>query len=391
MGWNRQAPFIKEHPLPPSLSIWLLSAALAFITSALLFFLHLSENLKIINQLNIWLFSLIPMVLWILFFSIQGYLYGREIEHYRFLKDEAEFAQKKWIAWADRYLAVMASSIMLPGQITALLLKENSQTLTQQQGLVRRMTYLPENKTQSASAIMGLLNAVREALLVLPKELPVMVTLLTDYQDDKKSDLAQIFTESWQTCITEFPLPLSLIITSQLSFCALEERLKNPETSIQLVAVLQLNGGKNYSDALSITLFTSDDVAQKYALPHDIRILRPMPLDLNTLDEEIRLLLTTQIQAIRASTILADRQEWSESSAEIISVGNALGTTWSAGEAITVETYCGIPGPFSPWITSALAADIVRIDQQPLLALSSSGAENFVYTITSGNGDEYVE
>ena len=104
--------------------------------------------------------------------------------------------------------------------------------------------------------------------------------------------------------------------------------------------------------------------------------------------EELSLLLTTQTQACQTLSVLADHQKWTQSSAALITIGNALGTRWEAENILTIETYCGIQGPFSPWLTLALGADFVHIGQQSWLALSTTGAENFVYTIASGSGDE---
>uniref|UniRef100_UPI001C60D53A type VI secretion protein n=1 Tax=Yersinia kristensenii TaxID=28152 RepID=UPI001C60D53A len=347
MGWERQKPFTTEQPTPPSSASWLLGAVLAVIASVLLFILHASGSLSVLNSINIWLLALTPLVFWILVFSLRGYLYGRELEHFQFLQHEARHAQQQWTAWAERYLAVSASCLLLPDHISAALLQQNARGLTQQQGLVRRIDYLTEDKRLPVTAIRGLLNGIENALLALPRELSLQVTLLTDEPEATRQDLFSLFAGCWQEKFPEHSAPSSLNITDHLSFHTLDERLKQPESTLQLVLVTQLQGGKDYSDGLAALLFTSDDVAQKYAIPHSVRLLRPMALDVSNLADELTLFLTTQTQARQTVSIVGDHQKWTASSATLIQIGNALGTVWRAEDIQTIETYCGIQGPFS--------------------------------------------
>lgn len=164
MGWERQKPFTTEQPSPPSSGGWLISGVLAVIASVLLFVLHASGTLSVLKPINIWLFALIPVVLWILTFSTCGYLYGREMERFQFFQREAEHAQQQWTAWAERYIAVSASCVMLPDSISAALLQQNLRGLPQQQGLVRHIDYLKDNK----SVINTLLEGIQSALQILP-------------------------------------------------------------------------------------------------------------------------------------------------------------------------------------------------------------------------------
>lgn len=390
MGWERQKPVTTEQPQPPSSGGWLISGVLAIIAGVLLFVLHASGSFKVLSSVNIWLFSLLPVVAWILIFSLRGYLYGRELERFQFLQREAEHAQHQWTAWAERYLAISASCLLLPDHISAALLQQRARELPQYQRLVRRIDYLAADKPLPAAVISALLSGVDDAILALPRELPLQVTLLTDEPAATQQDLYTQFADSWQEKFPEHSGPSSLIITDQLPFQALDERLKQPEATIQLILVMQLRGKARYSDGLAALLFTTDDVAQKYSLPHSVRLLRPMHLDMNHLDEELTLFLTTQTQARQTTSLLGDHQKWTESSAALIKTGNELSTTWRAEDIQVIETYCGIQGPFSPWLTVALGADFVRIGQPSWLGLSTIGAENFVYTITSGSGDELV-
>lgn len=388
MGWERQKPFTVEQPQPPASNHWLLGGVLSVIVAILLFFLHASGRLPILNSVNIWLFSLSPIVLWLIVFSIRGYLYGRDLDRYQFLQREAQHAQQQWTAWSERYLAVIASFVMLPEQISAALLQQNAKGLTQYRDLVRRIDYLPHDKTDFATLVSTLISGVEEAVLALPGELPLQVTVLTDEPSLTSQNLHAQFAACWQAVFPIRPGPSSLTITDKLSFSTIDERIKQPEETVQLVLVMQMHGQERYSDGLAALLLTSDDVALKYSIAHQTRLLRPMTWDLDLFGEELELFLTTQAQALRTVGILGDAQKWTEHSAELLNIGNTLGAPWEPGKIQTVETWCGIQGPFSSWLTAALAADFVRLNKQSWLTLSTSDTEHFICTITSGSGDE---
>ncbi len=53
-------------------------------------------------------------------------------------------------------------------------------------------------------------------------------------------------------------------------------------------------------------LLTSDDVAQKYHLPHSSRLLRPMPLDMTNFEDDITLFLETQTVACHTPSVIGD-------------------------------------------------------------------------------------
>ncbi|MDP1265281.1 type VI secretion protein, partial [Klebsiella pneumoniae] len=80
-----------------------------------------------------------------------------------------------------------------------------------------------------------------------------------------------------------------ITVTGSFSLSEVEERLKQPVLTVNLLLVIQLNGGTAYSDGLAVLLLTSDDVAQRYHLPHSSRLLRPMPLDMTNFEDDITL------------------------------------------------------------------------------------------------------
>jgi len=106
MGWERQKPFTTEQPSPPSSGGWLISGVLAVIAGVLLFVLHASGTFSALKAINIWLFALIPVVLWILTFSTCGYLYGREMERFQFFQREADIQCTE----SHKYLVIRADT-----------------------------------------------------------------------------------------------------------------------------------------------------------------------------------------------------------------------------------------------------------------------------------------
>ncbi len=182
-----------------------------------------------------------------------------------------------------------------------------------------------------------------------------------------------------------------LPLPAQFSLSEVEERLKQPVLTVNLLLVIQLNGGTAYSDGLAVLLLTSDDVAQKYHLPHSSRLLRPMPLDMTNFEDDITLFLETQTVASPGRPPLSGTQKNGRKEAPRLSRRAAKCIPHGKLEDIALlEKWCGIPGPAAPWLLTALAADLVSLRKQPLLALFSSEQEHFISTITPGSEDEYT-
>ncbi len=114
-----------------------------------------------------------------------------------------------------------------------------------------------------------------------------------------------------------------------------------------------------------------------------------MPLDMTNFEDDITLFLKPRLSpAIRPP--LSGTQKWTERSAALITQGGKMHTPWKAEDIALLEKWCGIPGPAAPWLLTALAADLVSLRKQPLLALFSSEQEHFISTITPGSEDEYT-
>lgn len=378
MGWERKIPIISKRPEEPSLVLWLSGAIVALIASVLLFVLHANQLLGSFQSFSIWVLSATPLVIWFTLICLRGWLYNLAFDRYKFETDEAGYAQQQWAAWAGRYLAVLHSVAFLPGSLTA------AQLIQPPPGLERCGQQTRRIPWGEAEGLTILLGDASDALLQLPAALPLNVTYLTDSSLDISS-LQALFDDCWKEQIpAERPAPKLNILQSH-SLLILDERLKSPEISAELVLVQQLQGGEKYSDALIVLLLVSDDVATKYQIKHDVRLLRPMDLDPFRLSEELALYFSTQTLANSAQFIAGDQLRWADDFFELLKACETSGGYWKAEQVQWLETFTGISGPFSPWVMAAVSSDIVRLQQADCLMLSADKEQSFITTVTTGN------
>ena len=381
MGWKRTPALITELPRAPSMMLWLLSGVLAAVVSVLIFLFHASGYLKQFSEFNIWWVSLTPSGFWFILFCFRGWLWEKKVNEHKFLRSEAERAQKQWEEWAERYLVISASSIVLPDGVTAeAILKSSVDALPSRCALTRQVNHIN-------APVWSALASLQTAICQLPHELPVRVTLVTDMPTMGQ---AESFATAWKTLFPQREFLENISITPAFSMAWIDERLKQPALTVDLILVMQLCGSDAYSDGLAALLLTSDDVAQKFRLPHSSRLLRPMPLEIKKFDEEFRLFLDTQAVASRTSCVLCDSSSWDEVAAPLMIIGKEYDAGWDAAGRMVLEKWSGIPGPAAPWLLTALAADLVSVNKASLLTLFSSGEERFISTVTSGSEDEHI-
>ena len=304
------------------------------------------------------------------------------MDEHLFLKKEGEYAQKQWESWAERYLVITASCVYLPDKITVATLCDE---LPLQYGLVKKIDYLSDSGHKVEASLRVLLREITDKFCQLPAALPVNVTLITDQPD---SEIRSAFVSAWEALFPQRVVPDNIEVTPDFSMGWVDERLKQPVLTVDLILVIQLNGGNTYSDGLAALLLTSDDVAQKYNLSHSARLLRPMSLDINKFNDEFTLFLETQTAACRTARVLGDCCHWEKIAAPLMTIGNQYGAGWEPSGRMLLEKWCGIPGPAAPWLLTALAADLVCLGNDSLLTLFSSGEEHFISTVTSGNQNE---
>ena len=380
MSWKRTKAITLELPTEPSLMRWLLAGSIAAIMGVLLFILHASGMIKTLAVFNLWWLAFSPVIGWFFLFCLRGWLWGRVIDRHRFLQTEAEYGQKQWELWAGRYLAVLGSSILLPSGVTPRALVKGDAVKAPQ---FLSLTCHFDAKLASIAVLMELgLTGFQNAVAMLPASLPLIVTIISDCNS---TDCESLFNKVWKNIYPDRSMPDSVSYCDELSYNWLEERLKRPVPDVDLILILQNHGTKRYSDALASLVLTSDDLAEKYKLPHAARILRPMPLDMTNFKADVQLFLETQTAARQTLDVFCDYGCWRAYFAELMTVSQLPLLGWTPEQIDVLEKYNGIAGTSSAWLLTALLSDITSVSQKPVLGLFTSKIDHFVSTITPGS------
>lgn len=379
MSWERQKSTVSPMPEAPPLLLWLVIGVVALVASVLLFVLHANGQSGPLQQFNLWGVAACPLVVWVMLICLRGWRYNSLCEKHQFEKDEADYAQQQWTAWAGRNIAVLHSTVIFPDALTPRLFMQAPAELEQHTFQTRRLG-LPE----SVDLLSVFLTGVNHALVRVPIDLPLSVTLLTDSSEDEDNQRAA-FTSAWQQHIVPSRPISALHIAHSKSFLWLTERLQSPMADIDLILVQQAEGQDKYSDVQASLLLTSDDVATKYQLPHGACLLRPMSLDMANAKDALNIFFSTQTQACATKSIMGDKALWGDSFATLLDCAKAHGGIWKAEETHWLEKYAGICGPFSPWVMAAVVSDVVNMQHADSLMLSSEGEQSFINAVTTGN------
>lgn len=374
MSWERQKTSVAALPEEPSLVLWMTGCVAALIAGVVIFVLHANQLLGSWQHYNLWLLSGVPLFTWFVLICLRGWFYNSAVDKHEFEAKEAAHSQQQWTQWAGRYLAVLHSWVILAEGVTPKAMLLQSPELQQHN---RQACRIDEKYRQSLSI---LLEGGMVALQHLPSDLTLNVLLLTDSREDN-AELQATFESCWRHVMPEGSLVPVPEIMRSYSFGAVERRIKTPDISAELILVLQLNGGERYSDSLACLLLTSDDVATRYELNHDVRLLRPMQLEGDNLRSELDLYFSTQTQAITTQHILGDSVRWGESFATLLEAAAPYDGRWKTGQLHSLETYTGMSGPFSPWIMAAVVSDVVRLQRADCLMLSESEGQRFINTV----------
>lgn len=381
MSWERQKSTISTKPEEPSFILWIMLGVSALVGCVLLFVLHANQLAGPLQTLNLWIVSASPAVVWFFFLCLRGWLYNNAVDKHEFESDEAEFAQQQWRDWAGRNITVLHSGVMLPVNLTSQIFLAAPPALEQSTSLTRRIC-LHDHEAHFFVLLAGL----NPALAKLPLDIEPTVTLLTDSQDDLPS-LQDEFVHAWQTAIPDRLVPQLTILKSK-SFLSLDERIKSPTLDVDLILVHQTKGRDAYSDVLAVLLLTSDDVATKYKLSFNARILRPMALDMTISEKSLETFFSTQTQACATASIVGDNVEWGNTFSGLLGAAQNYGGHWKPEQLHWLEKYAGLSGPFSPWIMAAVASDIVNIQKADCLMLSADGEQKFINTVQTGNRND---
>lgn len=387
MRWKRSKAATAVLPAEPSLGRWLLAGVIAAVVGMMLFLLHASGMANVLTVFNIWWLSLSPVLGWFFLFCLRGWLWGRAVDEHQFLHKEARYGQQQWERWAGRYVAVLGSSILLPSGVTAKAIAKAS-TAEAESFLSRVCHFGAEPPVTVAYLLKQGIASVQHAVSILPDSVPLNVTVVTDCIAGGEEAL---FREAWGSVFPERAQPASVSFCGFFSFSWVAERLKQPVLDIDLILVLQNNGAEQYSDALASVLLASDDVAEKFQLPHSARILRPMPLDMANFKADIGLFLETQTTACQAPNVFCDTSQWHERFPDVMTAGFTYQASWEPQETDVMEKYSGIPGTGSAWLLAALLSDIVSVNKTSVLGLFTSGSDHFISTVISGSENNDTE
>jgi len=386
MGWNRQSPQVMKAPSPLPLGRWALAAVMAVFVGVLLFMLHASEQVPLLQAFNLWALAASPSLICVLAFGARACFYGRALSHQQFLEDEAQAAQQAWARWAQRYMAVHASCVLLPDKVCASALVQGTVSLPPRAGQARRIAELPEIKQDRAhAALQLLLPALGPALEALPQELELRVTLLSDVDPNQYDALRDGLRRRWASA-SRCPFPVMVSLAAELSHQWIEDKLKSASPAMELILVLQVQGEGAYSDGLAAMLLSCDHLAQVVDGPVQAGLSRPMPLEIDKLEAELPLFLQTQTNARQATGLLADTADWQASIAKVSAASFVEGGSLDAQQQWIQESFCGLPGPLNSWLTTALAVDVVRSQLQPLLLLVRDQSQRWISTVTKGEG-----
>lgn len=382
MGWERQKSQVNAMPEEPSLLIWLIGGLAALITGGLIFVLHANQLLGGGQNYNIWVVSGSPPLIWIFCICLRAWLYNNGVDKHKFDLKEADFSQQQWSEWGGRYLAVMSSEVILPQSLTVPMFIPKSTELEEYNGLTSRLDIYPGK----AASLMQL-EGVKDTLMRLPADIVLKAFLLTD-SPEEEDELRAVLDDCWRKMMpAERPVP-TWSVQRSLSFDSVERMIKTPDISVELVMVQQLCGRDRYSDALATLLLTTDDVAAKYELDHDVRVLRPMSLEGDDLLSEFDLYFSTQTQSINTQNIIGDHVRWGLSFSLMLKASELYQGHWKTEQLHWLETYAGRCGPFSPWIMTAIVSDAVQLLKTDCLMLSESEGQRFINTVTTGNKNE---
>lgn len=384
MVWDRQSPEAVQAPIPPALGRWVLVAVGAVLASVLLFLLYASGRIPQLQAVSGWVLMGLPLLICVLAFGARAYFYGGALNHHEFLEQEARTDQQAWQSWAQRHLAVHACCVLLPDQVCASTLIKAGASLPPATGKARRIVELPLLMPDRAQAALQLLlPALAPAMQLLPVELELRVTLLSDVAPLEYEALRESFQRSWRSASCR-PCPAMVNLAAELSPQWIDEKLKSASSAYELIIVLQVHGDTAWSDGLAAMLLSPDSVAHALGVPVLGGLLRPMPLDIDTVEADLRLFLQTQTEALQATGLLADDADWQASSGKIIAASFVQNASLDARNQWIQESLCGPTGPLGHWLLAALAVDIVRHQQQPLLMLTTDRSQHWISTVTTG-------
>ncbi|EAB5457098.1 hypothetical protein DTY81_16705 [Escherichia coli] len=373
MGWKYKEIIIPTKPQKPSFILYGIFLITAIGSGAALFIFHAVNPSPFFQTWNIWLFSCLPVMFFLLAFSLRCYIYGIKLRQWDILNQETIHIKNEWEQWAVRYIAVIGGCVLFPNKITASFLFEHSDSVESQWGLAKRIDYMPKCFPLTEQALHSLLYGIKNAIDGLPSDAELHITLLTDTSGGQSELITSLLSDKWKRIFPDKHLPDVVLVTENHVCNMFERRMTLAEEYFELLLVMQLNGDGQYSDGLAALLLGSDDLICKYKIHSVSRLLRPMPLDKENIEQDFSLFFNIQHPSRQAKVIIGDSKDALHLLPSVFSVGNECGIRCNAEKSIFLEMFSGLPGPFSDWLGIAFAVDVSDFISSPTMIISSSG------------------
>ena len=273
------------------------------------------------------------------------------------------------------------SCVLLPDQVSVSVL-QGRRDLPQRTGQARRIAALPAQGDRAQAGLQLLFPVLDPVLKALPAEQALQVTFLSDVEPDHFAALRDVW-QQWHAAHRTPPAMVTL--TNELSFQWIDETLKTARAALELILVVQVNGGEAYSDGVAALLLCPDQLAAAWDLPVQGGLLRPMPLDVATLSSELALFQQTQTMALQATGVVADSADWQPLTGKIFATNGARAASLSTQQLWVQEHLCGRPGPFGHWLAAAFGLEMVRHQRQPVLLLAKEESRYWINTVIAGD------
>lgn len=373
MGWKYKEIIVPAKPQKPSFILYGIFLITAVGSGVALFIFHAANLFPLFQTWNIWLLSCLPVMFFLLAFSLRCYIYGIKLRQWDILNQETVRIKNEWEQWAMRYIAVVGGCVLFPDKITASFLFNHSESVESQWGLAKRIDYMPKCFPLTEQALHSLLYGIKNAIARLPSDAKLLITLLTDAYDGQSELITSLLSDKWKIIFPDKHLPDVVLVTENHVCDMFEHRMILAEEYFELLLVIQLNGDGRYSDGLAALLLGSDDMICKYKTHSVSRLLRPMPLDKENVEHDFSLFFNIQLPSRKAKVIIGDSKDALHLLPSVFSVGNECGIRCNAERAIFLEMFSGLPGPFSDWLGIAFAVDVSDFISSPVMIISNSG------------------
>ncbi len=382
MVWQREYVEVRPVPNPPSPVRWLLIFLAAGVLAVLMFLLYAVQ--PALQMFNVWAFCALPLIAAVLALAARVYFYGGALDEFALGQERSRRAEEAWRQWGQRYIAVLGNSVLMPDGVSAAAVHA-ADNYAPRSGTAQRIDQMPaDGDDRAMGGPESVLTPLSRVLTALPPGQAINLTVLTDVPDDQQTALRDACQQHLSD-LTPSSTLTGVHVTTQLSFAWMEENLKTPGDAVELILVVQTHGKDAYSDGLAAILLCPDGVAKAHKLPIAARLLRPMPLDVDSLETDFTTFLQIQAKAREATGVLADRADWQPETTTLLAAAAREGAALSVDHRWILEPVNGVPGPCGHWLLAALGIEMTKLAKEPLLLLASEHSGRWINTVTPGD------